>query len=270
MTAGPQPGKRSRIEILGIPIDTLTVDELHREMAEIVARDEHELVLNVNVNCMNLAYRNPWLHQLLNRARIVFCDGAGVMLAARLLGHHIPERITYADWMWRLAPFAAERGMTLYFVGGRPGVAEQAARRLRERAPALQVVGVDHGYFDKERDSRENRELIRRINAARPDILVTGFGMPLQERWLEQSWRDVDARIALTGGAVFDYVSGRLRRGPRLLTDHGWEWLARLSIEPRRLWRRYLIGNPVFLARVLGHRWGWLRPGQSPMTGKTR
>jgi N-acetylglucosaminyldiphosphoundecaprenol N-acetyl-beta-D-mannosaminyltransferase len=92
------------------------------------------------------------------------------------------------------------------------------------------------------------------INAAKPQILVVGFGMPRQERWLMENWDRVDANFALAGGAVFDYFSSRLRRGPRLLTDNGFEWLARLLVEPARLWRRYLLGNPLFLLRVLRQR----------------
>ena len=86
-------------------------------------------------------------------------------------------------------------------------------------------------------------------------MLLLGLGMPLQERWLMENRRRLDFGVALTGGAVFDYASGRLRRGPRILTDNGFEWLARLLVEPRRLWRRYLLGNPLFLARVLAQRW---------------
>jgi N-acetylglucosaminyldiphosphoundecaprenol N-acetyl-beta-D-mannosaminyltransferase len=85
-------------------------------------------------------------------------------------------------------------------------------------------------------------------------MLLLGFGMPLQERWLMQNWDCLDVRVALTGGAAFDYISGDLRRGPRFLTDNGFEWLARLFIEPKRLWRRYVIGNPLFLLRVLKQR----------------
>lgn len=98
--------------------------------------------------------------------------------------------------------------------------------------------------------------MVREINASAPDILLVGLGMPLQERWLMQNREKLNAGVALMGGAVFDYVSGGLRRGPRLLTDNGLEWLARLLVEPRRLWRRYLVGNPLFLARVLGQRFG--------------
>ncbi len=237
-------------------MDPVTVEELHAKIGAEVRGERHALVLNANVHCLNLAYGDPALRNFLNEAEVVFCDGAGVMLAARLFGRRIPERITYADWIWRLAAYAAAEGFSLYFLGARPGVAEKAAEKLAERHPGLKVSGVRHGYFDRTAGSGENEAVIRQINAAAPDILLVGFGMPLQERWLMENWRRIDARVALTGGAVFDYVSGELRRGPRILTDNGFEWLARLLVEPRRLWRRYIVGNPVFLLRVLRQRIG--------------
>jgi N-acetylglucosaminyldiphosphoundecaprenol N-acetyl-beta-D-mannosaminyltransferase len=138
----------------------------------------------------------------------------------------------------------------------RPGVAEKAARRLEYRFPKLRIAGAEHGYFERTLGSPENEAIIKKINAARPDVLLLGFGMPVQEFWLAENWEKVDANVALTGGAVFDYVSGELRRGPRFLTDHGLESVARLMVEPRRLWRRYVIGNPLFLLRVLKQRLG--------------
>ncbi len=237
---------RKKINVLGVGVDPLTVGELHEEISRFVGNGEHALVLHANVHGLNLAYRDPRLRDLFNRAPIVFCDGSGVMLGARILGRRIPERITYADWMWRVAAFAEERGFSFFFLGARPGVAEKAAGRLRESFPRLRIAGVHHGYFD--RDGAENESVVAKINAARPDILLVAFGMPLQELWLAENWEKIDARVALTGGAVFDYVSGELRRGPPVLVDNGLEFLARLIIEPRRLWRRYARYNPRFVA----------------------
>jgi N-acetylglucosaminyldiphosphoundecaprenol N-acetyl-beta-D-mannosaminyltransferase len=232
-------------------VDPITVDELHAEIARLVRGGQLGFVLNVNAHCLNLCYEDRTLRDSLNGADVVFCDGAGVMLAARMLGGRIPARITYADWIWQLADFAAAENFSLYFLGARPGVAQEAARRLRERYPDLRIVGVRHGYFDHSAGSAENREVLEEINAAAPDILLVGLGMPLQERWLEENRHVLDAGVALTCGAVFDYASERARRAPRLLTESGFEWLARLLREPRRLWRRYLVGNPLFLLRVL-------------------
>jgi N-acetylglucosaminyldiphosphoundecaprenol N-acetyl-beta-D-mannosaminyltransferase len=248
-----------RVDVLGVGVDPLTVEGLHAEIGRLVQHGERGLVLNVNAHCLNLCYEDSKLRDFLNGAEVVFCDGAGVMLAARILGRRIPERITYADWTWQLAAFAAAEGFSLYFLGARPGVAQEAARKLRQSYPSLRIVGVRHGYFDHSVKSPENEAVVQEINSRAPDILLVGLGMPLQERWLMENRHRLDAGVVLTGGAVFDYVSGRLRRGPRFLTRGGFEWLARVLLEPRRLWRRYLIGNPLFLLRLLKQRLGLLR-----------
>jgi N-acetylglucosaminyldiphosphoundecaprenol N-acetyl-beta-D-mannosaminyltransferase len=242
------------VNVLGVGVNPVTVAELHARILGFVREGGHALVLHANVHGLNLCYRDPELRSFFNAASLVFCDGSGVRLAARLLGERIPERITYADWMWQLADFAEREGLSLFLLGARPGVAERAAARLEEWRPNLKIAGVHHGYFDQTVGASGNEAIVAEINVARPDLLLVGLGMPLQERWLMQNWDRLDARVALTGGAVFDYVSGELKRGPRVLTDNGFEWLARLLIEPGRLWRRYVVGNPIFLVRVLVQR----------------
>ena len=244
-----------RVEVLGVGVDAVTVEGLHAEIRRLVRR-RGGVVLNANAHCLNLCYGDPALRRFFGGADLVFCDGAGVRLAARVLGGRIPERITYADWLPRLATFAEEEDLSLFFLGARPGVAGKAAERLRRTHPDVKVAGVRHGFFDPAVDGPENGAVVAEINASAPDILLLGLGMPLQERWLMENRHKLNFGVALTGGAVFDYAAGNLRRGPRLLTDNGLEWLARLLIEPRRLWRRYLFGNPLFVARVLRQRFG--------------
>ena len=243
-----------KIDILGVDVHPCTVQELHQEIKTLIDNNAHALILNVNVHCINLAYEQPWLRDFLNTAHVNFCDGAGVILGAQILGEKIPERITYAEWIWKIAEFSKANQFSFFFLGAKPGVAERAAARLQQRYPNLQIVGIQHGYFDKTPNSPENTAVIQKINAAKPNILLLGFGMPLQERWLMENWEKIDANIALTGGAVFDYVSGELRRAPKWVTDSGFEWLGRLFIEPRRLWRRYLFGNPTFMWRIVRYR----------------
>ncbi len=244
-----------RVFILGVPVDNLDLRILHERMAGMIRDKAHGLVLNVNVHCLNLAARLPWLKELLNKATIVFCDGSGVILGARILGKRIRQRITYADWIWELADLAEREQWTLYFLGAKPGVAEKAALRLRSRYPGIRIVGTRHGYFDKTPASRENESVVQDINRTAPNVLLVAFGMPLQEHWLMENWDHINADIALAGGAALDYASGSLRRAPRWMTDSGLEWLGRLLIEPSRLWKRYLLGNPAFLWRVLLQRW---------------
>lgn len=249
-------GSTSMAGILGVNVASVTSDDLFRLIDTTVQSRQKALVLNVNAHALNLSYELTWLRDYFNHAEMVFPDGYGAIWAGRTLGYHMHPRITYADWFYDLAAFAAGRRYSLFFLGGRPGVAEGARSVLLARHPRLRVLGALQGHFDHSRDSTDNRKVIKEINAAKPNLLVVGFGMPRQERWLLENWEELDANIALTGGAVFDYVSGMLKRPPRLLTDHGMEWLGRLLIEPGRLWRRYLLGNPKFVARVLRQ---WLK-----------
>lgn len=236
--------------VLGVQIDPLTVAQLHDRINAAIKTDSRNLFLHVNVHGLNLATEQPWLRDFFNQAEIVFCDGAGVKLGARILGHHIPERITYADWIWQLGEFADQQQYSLYFLGAKPGVAEMAAERLKRRYSDLRIAGVHHGYFEKSQDHPENQAVIKAINNSRPNILIVGMGMPLQEKWVCENRNQIEANVILTGGAVFDYLSGELKRAPRWMTDNSLEWLGRLLIEPHRLWQRYIIGNPRFLLNI--------------------
>lgn len=244
------------VDVLGVRVEDLSAAELCARLADLVRRGERCVVANANVHALNLAWKLEWFRRFLNQSALVFCDGYGVVVAARLLGNRLRNRTTYADLMGSLAAMARAHGFTLFFLGAPPGIAERAAQRLRARCPGVRIAGARHGYFDKTPGSRENEQVIAAINSCRPDILIVGFGMPLQERWLADNLARLDARVVMPAGAVFDYLSGSVRRPPRWMTQSGLEWLGRLLIEPRRLWRRYLIGNPLFLFRVLRSRLG--------------
>uniref|UniRef100_UPI00405647B6 WecB/TagA/CpsF family glycosyltransferase n=1 Tax=Candidatus Electronema sp. TaxID=2698783 RepID=UPI00405647B6 len=239
--------------ILGLKVHLVTEKTLHEYIAQVVQAQKKSLILHTNIHCYTMINKNPWLQDFMNSSDITFCDGAGVIWGAKILGYQIPERITYADWMWKLAAFAAEKDFSFFFIGAQPGVATKAAEVLAEHFPNLCITSY-HGYFNKEKKSDENKKVIEHINTVKPNILIVGFGMPIQEKWLQENWKELDVNIALTGGAVFDYVSEKLKRGPRWMTDNSMEWLARLLIEPKRLFWRYCWGNPVFFAMILRER----------------
>lgn len=247
-------GTPPEVHLLGVRVHAFTCATLHATIRAIVHAGRRAVVANVNIHALNLAWEQPWFRTFLNRAAYVFCDGHGVMLAARLQGDHLPEKITYAEWLPRFAGFAANNGISLYLLGGRPGIAERAAERLLAAHPGLVLAGLHHGYFDKQPGSAENLAVVRAINAANPDVLLVAFGMPMQEAWLSENWGSLTARVGLTGGAALDYVAGALRRPPRWMTDRGLEWLGRMLAEPGRLWKRYLLGNPLFYWRWLQYR----------------
>lgn len=256
----PEPQTYRTVEILETRIHVLPVEELVDYIGQTISRDEKSIVANVNVHAMNIAYEMAEFRRFLNDSEIVFCDGFGVKLGAKFIGKDIPYRYTPPDWIPLLANLCVQQGYSLFLLGAKPGVAERAMQVLERDHPGIRVVGTYHGYFDKTPGSADTRAVVEKISAARPNILILGFGMPLQEMWLRDNWPDVDSNIAITAGALLDYLAGEVYRAPRAFTDNGLEWLARLLIEPRRLWKRYLIGNPKFLWRIIKHRMGYRHP----------
>lgn len=249
--------RAAQTEILGVRVDCVDLEELIGLILDWVARRERSIVANVNTHAMNLACDHPWFRRFLLDSRAVYCDGEGVVLGARILGRPLPPRLPLSDWAEILVAAAAERNASVGFLGGRPGVADRAGRCMRERYAGLRIAGTAHGYFDKGLDSDENLEVVRRLNEERPDILFVGFGMPLQERWLSENWdRLGGVCVAIPGGAIIERLSGDLQRVDPWLASHGLEWLGRLAREPRRLWRRNLIGIPAYLGRIAGERLG--------------
>jgi len=244
------------VHVLGVRVDDLPLETLLSSFDEVIQARRSAVFAYVNIYAINLASALPWFRQFLNDCELGYCDGAGVQLGAWIGGERIRYRHSPADWFWALCERALERGYSMYFLGSRPGVAELAAKEVRRGLPGLAVSGMHHGYFDQAKGSDDNRRLIQSINELNPDILVVAMGMPLQEAWIRDHLRDLSVRVVLPVGALLDYVSGRLRRPPAWMTRNGLEWLGRLILEPMRLWRRYLIGNPLFIWRVMRRRFG--------------
>jgi N-acetylglucosaminyldiphosphoundecaprenol N-acetyl-beta-D-mannosaminyltransferase len=244
----------NQVSLLGVKIDALTLNQLLSEMHSCILHEDRVMLSYVNIHAINIAFSTPWFRNFLNESYLTFCDGVGIKVAARLTGQRLSDRFTPPDFMYQICRDAAAYGWRLFFLGARPGVAQRAADKLVTAFPGLQIM-THHGYFNKDQDSLENRAVIDMIDQFRPHILVLGFGMPLQEKWISENMSSLQINIAFPAGALFDYLSGEVWRAPRWMTDHGLEWLGRLVIEPGRLWKRYLIGNPLFLWRIMIHNW---------------
>jgi exopolysaccharide biosynthesis WecB/TagA/CpsF family protein len=180
----------------------------------------------------------------------VLNDGKGVMLAARLSRRRFPADLNGNFFSPLVLHLAADRGWPVYFLGGGPGVAERAAEIVRGRLPALDVVGTHDGYFAPE----DEDEVIQAIRDSGAAILFVAMGNPAQEWWLERCLDKTGARVGFGVGAFFDFQAGAVARAPGWMNRIGLEWIHRLVVEPRRMWRRYIVGNPRFMTRVLRSR----------------
>ncbi len=207
---------------------------------------EPSLLVYVNAHTLNLACKDPAYRRILASADLVLNDGAGVGMAARWKGAPFPENLNGSDFNPLLIEAAGERGWPVFFLGGRPGVAEEASEILARRFPGLRVAGIADGYFDMAR----SQAIAAEIKASGAGLLMVALGNPLQEVWLDAWLKETGARLGVGVGAFFDFTAGTLSRAPAWMNRAGIEWMYRLVREPRRLFTRYVIGNPKFLIRA--------------------
>lgn len=200
----------------------------------------------LNAHCVNEAARDPLYRRALRAAEFILPDGSGISLAAKMRGRRLTANLNGTDLCRPLCREAARRGLSIYLLGARPGVAETAARNLARAVPGLRIAGTRDGYFD----DRDSDAVVAGINASGADIVLVATGVPLQDVWLYRHRRQLDARLAMGVGALFDFEAGRVSRAPTLLRKAGLEWTWRLAVEPRRMFLRYVLGNPVFVARA--------------------
>lgn len=213
---------------------------------------------NVNVHAMNTAWNDAHFRHILNTADLVFVDGFGVQLGAKLASTELGERLTPADWIDDLLHICVERGWSVFWLGDTDEVGEEFEKRLRQKHPGLRFAGRHHGFFAKE--GPESERVVDLINASGAAILMVGMSMPIQEKWIWANRDRLRPPVRLALGGLARIVTGHIRRGPPWMTQNGLEWLYRLAVQPGYTWRRYLIGNPLFLLRVLG----WRYLGMSP------
>ncbi|MBA3838776.1 MAG: WecB/TagA/CpsF family glycosyltransferase [Thermoleophilaceae bacterium] len=242
------PGASS--SILGVRVARMHRDAALRAVERLYDTPGPAVVAYVNAHTLNLAHRSNALRQALNSAALVLNDGIGLAIAARMQGRRFETNLNGSDFTPEILALAAEGGWPVYLLGGRPGVAEAAALHLVERVPGLEVAGCSHGYFAED----DTRAVVERVRASGCGVLLVAMGNPHQELWLARHLPGTGARLGIGVGAFLDFAAGAVPRAPAVLNRLGCEWVYRLAQEPRRLWRRYIVGNPLFLARVARER----------------
>jgi exopolysaccharide biosynthesis WecB/TagA/CpsF family protein len=229
--------------VLGTRIDVVTGPELLGELES--AMPSHPVHLGyVNAHSLNLAYRDETYRNALQGCAYLLNDGIGLSLAARMRGLIFPDDLNGSDFTLQVLALAAKRDWGVFLYGGRPGVAEQAAGELDRRVPGVRIVAVHDGF------SGERHEVARRVRESGADVVIVALGNPLQELWLNEWLPETGCRLGVGVGAFLDFISGRVRRAPDWMHAVGLEWVYRLYHEPRRLARRYVLGNPLFLYRA--------------------
>jgi N-acetylglucosaminyldiphosphoundecaprenol N-acetyl-beta-D-mannosaminyltransferase len=246
-----------RVQLFGCRIDALRMPEAAARVYDLMAAGEDlcNYVVTPNVDHVVMLEHHQGLRRAYDDADLVLADGMPVVLASRLFGSPLPERVTGADLVPAVFDAAADRGgLRVFLLGAGPGVAEMAAASIVNRWPAVEVCGTYSPPFGFEKDPAENSAILAMIAASSPDVLVVGLGAPKQELWVHANRRAIHAKTALCVGATIDFLAGHKRRAPMWMRNSGLEWLHRVATEPRRLLGRYLRDARKF-PRLLWHEY---------------
>lgn len=240
--------RRRRILDVSVTVSTRSeaVDELDRRFEE----NKHTVVAFANANCLNIAHRDPSVRAALGEA-VVLNDGIGIDLASKLLfGTQFPDNLNGTDF----TPYYLQHsrhGLGIFLLGGKRTIVARAARLLAERYPRHRIVDYRDGYFPRSQDTT----IVQMIRASGADVVLVAMGNPDQELWLRNNFGATGCRLGFAVGALFDFIAGEAQRAPVWVRTARFEWIYRLAHEPRRLWRRYVLGNPIFMLRILGQWW---------------
>lgn len=248
-----ESGKRPSytVHLLNRRINCIPIPELIKGIHKACVDGRKLTVASYNVHSFNLSMQLPWFYDFLQSAEIARCDSVGILKALQYMGLNLP--LEYRASGTLLAPRLLEylnqdQGFSCFLLGSKPQYLDAALTRVRKQYPNLRFEG-HHGYFNK-KDPAQNRAVIQQINRAKPNILVVGMGMPLQERWIQLHQHQLDVNVILPCGAVIDRLAGIVSDCPAFISNSGLEWLYRLCREPKRLAARYLLGNPAFVLQI--------------------
>lgn len=234
-------------DIMGIRVAALGWTQALDELRQALNGDGPQRVFNfLNANNANLAMRDPDYRQGLSKSEVL-PDGVGVDIASRALhGSAFPANLNGTDFIPALLVYS-ERPLKVALIGARPDVLARAVANFKAATPWHEFVAVSDGFFDK----TDSAQVLRNLSAIDPDLTLVGMGSPSQEIWIDANIKRGHGRVVIGVGALFDFVSGAVPRAPQVMRNLRLEWVWRLLIEPSRLWRRYILGNPVFLFHLL-------------------
>jgi N-acetylglucosaminyldiphosphoundecaprenol N-acetyl-beta-D-mannosaminyltransferase len=235
-------GDSVRINVLGVGFDNVTMKEAVARGTELLGQPGAHYVVTPNPEIVEVCRENPEAMRAVNGADLVLADGIGVVKGARMLGTPLKTKVPGIEFAAGLMEEMAAKGMSLYLLGAKPGVAETAGKRLAEKYPGLTIAGTHDGYF------QDDGPVIEAIRNSGADAVFVCLGAPKQELWMARNGSATNARLLCGLGGSLDVFAGTVKRAPRFWSDHGLEWFYRLCKEPRRIGR--MMKLPLFLVHV--------------------
>lgn len=244
----------SRMKFMNTEIDNLTMQEALQAIDELINKNDSSYVVTPNVDHIVQLETNKELQKVYANASLILTDGKPLLWIAKWYGTPIKEKISGSDLFPLLCKMVAEKGYTMFFLGAAEGVAAKAAENLMKRYKGLQVVGTYSPPYGFEKDPEEMNKIKAMIKGAHPHILIVGLGCPKQEKFMYYHCKELGVPISFGLGASFDFEAGNIKRAPKWMADHGLEWLFRITQDPKRMAKRYLVDDLKIFSLAIKYR----------------
>ncbi len=240
--------------LLNTYVSNVNMDEALHEISRQIEDNQKSYIVALNVDVVVKIEKDPYLQDIMNQADLSLVDGKPLVWIAKWHKRPVKEKISGSDLVPELCKIAAEKGYTIFIIGGKKGVAEKAKANLEKELPRIKIVGTYAPSIGFEKDEIELEKINKIITNSHPDILIACLGCPKQEKWIFENYQKYDAVVSICAGATVDFLSGNVNRAPKWMADHGFEWVYRLLQEPKRLYKRYLIDDMKIIEIVWKYR----------------
>ncbi|PFQ70647.1 glycosyltransferase [Bacillus cereus] len=241
----------TRINMMNFNVDNLSMQETLLKIEEIIKDRKPTQHVVVNASKAVMIQKDEKLRRIINECPLINADGQSIVWASKFLGKPLVERVAGIDLMEEIIQLSAEKEYSIYFFGAKEEVVKEVVKLYKHKYPSLKVAGYRNGYFKEE----DNEEIVNDIKNSNADILFVAFSSPKKEYWLKNFCTEMEVPFQMGVGGSFDVVAGITKRAPRWMQKLGMEWFYRFMQEPKRMWKRYLLGNLKFVSYVVRERW---------------
>lgn len=240
--------------LLNTYINNLTMSETIDEIEKMIASNQKSYVVAINVDVIMKIENDPYLKKIVDEADMVLVDGKPLVWISKMYGKPLKAKISGSDLVPLLCDVSAEKDYKIFILGGKEGIAEQAKQKLIEKHPNIKIVGTYAPPFGFEKDENELNKINHMISNMHPDLLISCFGCPKQEKWIYENIDKYDAKVSICAGATVDFLAGNVKRAPRWMSEHGLEWFYRFLKEPKRMFKRYFIDDVKILKLIFKYK----------------
>ena len=239
---------------LNTQVNSLAMDEVLQEICNLVDEKKKSYVVAVNTDVIIKIESDKYLKQISDEADLTLVDGKPLIWISKWLKRPVKEKISGSDLVPKLCRISAEKGYTIFIIGGKEGVANSAKANLEKFFKDIQIVGIYSPPLGFERDAEELSRINQKISSADPDIVIACFGCPKQEKWVYENYKKYNASVSICAGATVDFLAGNVKRAPKWMSDHGLEWFYRFLQEPKRMFKRYFIDDLKIISIIRKYR----------------